>query len=96
MVALFENSYQRWKYCADQEKAGEPVVRKHKDWDTKYTNLRGGQKMFGGWEAEGRKRIKELTSMIAQNRVVNIEERLPGLRSGISDVGLDRPKCQTT
>ena len=71
MVALFENSYKRWKYCADQDKAGEPVDRKHAEWDTKCTNLRGGQKMFGGWETEGRKRINKLTKDIAQNRIDN-------------------------
>jgi hypothetical protein len=71
MVALFENSYKHWKYTADQDKAGQPVNRKHPEWDTKYTNLKGGQKMFGGWETEGRKRVVKLTKDIAQNRIVN-------------------------
>jgi len=71
MVALFENSYKRWKYVKECELANKEPDKEEADWDTAYTNLKGGQKMFGGWETAGRKRIKQLKAMIEENRATN-------------------------
>ena len=73
MVALFENSYKRWKYVKECELANKVPDKEEAVWDTAYTNLRGGQKAFGGWETAGRKRIKELKDMIEENRATNKE-----------------------
>jgi len=80
LVALFENSYKRWKYCKECELDSKEEDKKHPDWDTKYTNLKGGQKLFGGWETVGRKRINFIKGEIDANRkenknyVVEVEE----------------------
>ena len=71
LVALFENSYKRWKYCKECELDSKEEDKKHPDWDTKYTNLKGGQKLFGGWETVGRKRINFIKGEIDANRKEN-------------------------
>ena len=73
LVALVENSYDKWVYMFKDLKGDPKAIADAKKnklpvFDTKYTNPRAGQSKFGGWKPEGRNRVKTLKKKIMEAR----------------------------
>ena len=68
LVLLWENCYTKWCYIRKQQKAGQPVEKKHKHYQTPYTESKKGVRHYGGWNKAGRKRYRELLNLIIDSK----------------------------
>ncbi len=85
LVALVENSYDKWVYMFKDLKGDTKAIADAKKnklpvFDTKHTNPRAGQSKFGGWKPEGRNRVKALKKKINEARkgdhVAELEDKI--------------------
>ena len=73
------------------EDCDDPLARKkdgtyvHQEANTRYTTSTSGQARWGGLTQEGRERLKELTTMITQNRKERAEE-IKGIESHLLEL----------
>ena len=68
VVLLWENCGQRFPYAAKCAAKGEKENKKDKLYQSKYTDASCGQDKWGGWNAEGRKRFRELCRGITKSK----------------------------
>ena len=86
LVVAWENSFEKWLFCAQRKAAKEDIVldklsdADKKKMETPYTDSKLGQKKFGGWLRAGRHRHKDLMKEIEQAKkgahVVAVEEQV--------------------
>ena len=71
LCVIWENCYSKWWYreqCNRKTPKVEPD-EKHKDMKTPFTDAKGGQKKYGGWNAEGINRYDQVCAQITKNRI---------------------------
>ena len=70
LVLLWLNCFQKWWHreeCRRMTPSEDPD-EDHARYQTPYTDAKGGQMKFGGWNSEGVKKYEELLTMIKENR----------------------------
>ena len=75
LAVLWMNCYDKWWYkeqCRRKSPKEEPDPEAS-EMQTPYTDSKGGQKKFGGWNAEGIHQYQELLNQIKQNRTEQTE-----------------------
>ena len=73
MLILWENCYDKWWYKEECKRKKEEVDEENEAMKTPFTDAKGGQKKFGGWNAEGIKKYNDICSEIEKNRVDEAE-----------------------
>ena len=70
LCVLWENCYTKWWYReqCNRKTPNEEPKEDHKDMQTPFTDAKGGQKKYGGWNAEGINRYDRLCAEITKNR----------------------------
>ena len=68
LAVMWMNCYKKWSYKARCERNNAEIDPKHKDMQTPYTDSKGGQKRFGGWNVDGVRKYDALVEMIEKNR----------------------------
>jgi len=68
LAILWMNCYKKWAYKAQCARNNTEPNAEHADMQTPYTNAKGGQKRFGGWNADGIKMFDEIKARIDKNR----------------------------
>lgn len=68
LAVIWINCYKKWAYKAHCDRNKEDTDPDHEDMQTPYTDAKGGQKRFGGWNAEGVKKFDALVKKIQRNR----------------------------
>ena len=83
LVLIWLNCYKKWRYreLLKRDEPDKEVDEEHEDMKTPYTDSKGGQKKFGGWNEAGIKKFRELEESIKNNRekenkyILEVEEQ---------------------
>ena len=68
IAVLWMNCYSKWRYKSLCVRNNEEVDENDPQMETPYTDAKGGQKKFGGWNADGIKEFDKLKEKIEKNR----------------------------
>ena len=68
-VLFLENGWKKWEYEVREEEKGRKWDKEDKRWVTKWSDAKVGQKVYGGWSNEGRKRFADLIKKVQKARV---------------------------
>lgn len=70
LVLIWLNCYKKWRYreLLKRDEPEKELEEDHDDMKTPYTDAKGGQKIFGGWNEAGITKFRELEKAIKENR----------------------------
>ena len=73
MAILWENCCNKWWHKEECKRNKVEPDSEHEAMKTPYADAKGGQKRFGGWNADGIKKYNQICAQIAQNRIDQAE-----------------------
>ena len=73
LAVLWENCYKKWWYKEQCKRNKEEIDEEHDEMKTPFTDAKGGQKKFGGWNLAGITRYDEICAQIEKNRMEQMD-----------------------